>query len=189
MYYVYQHLRLSDNSIFYIGKGTADRLNSHIGRNLYWNRIVKKDGGFISKIIKDGITNEEACELEKSLIREIGLDNLANLAEGGNGGDTRKGFTKEEYDAWIENKSKAQTGKTGYWKDRKRPEHSEKLKEAGKRGAYKNNGKAIRNDDWKHKQSLAASTRIRKLVICELCGKEIPETHLGPHQRGKKCIY
>ena len=56
-YYVYCHKRLKDNSIFYIGKGKGDRFNSDIARNQYWNRIVKKDGGFISEIIKDNLTS------------------------------------------------------------------------------------------------------------------------------------
>ena len=186
-YYIYRHRRLKDGSIFYIGKGKGDRFNSEHGRNNYWTRIVKKDGGFIAEIIKDALTNEAACELEKTLINKIGLDNLSNLAEGGTGGNTRKGFTQDEYDEWIRNKSQAQRGKIGYWKNKKRPEHSVKVKQAAKDGAYVNNGKSIRTDEWKKAQSMSASNRIRKVVVCDKCGIEILDTHLVVHQRGKKC--
>ena len=187
MYYVYKHIRLKDGSPFYIGKGKGLRFQSEKGRNEYWNRIVRKDGGFTAQIVKDELTNEEACDLEKALINQIGLSNLSNLAEGGMGGDTRKGFTQDEYDEWIRNKSEAQKGKIGYWKDKKRPDHSDKVKQAAKAGSYINNGKVIRTDDWKYNQSISASKRIRKVVVCDKCGIEILDTHLVVHQRGKKC--
>jgi hypothetical protein len=188
MYYVYKHIRLKDGSIFYIGKGKGLRFESERGRNEYWNRIVRKDGGFTAEIVKENLTNEEACDLEKKLISEIGLNSLSNIAEGGTGGDTRKGFTKEEYDEWIRNKSEAQKGKTSWWKGKTRDEHSRKLKEiASKTGCYKNNGKTIKTDEWKLNQSIAASKRIRKKVVCNKCGIEIVDTHLKVHQMGKNC--
>ena len=187
-YYVYKHIRLKDGSTFYIGKGKGDRMYSDYRRNIYWKRIVEKDGGFTAILIKENLSDKEALELEKSIIAEIGMDNLTNMTEGGNGGDTRKGFTQEEYDEWIRKKSEAQIGKTGYWKDKKRPEHSNKVKGAAEAGAYINNGKVARTDEWKINQSIAASKRIRKIIVCDRCGKEIPNTHLAVHMRGKKCL-
>ena len=81
-YYVYKHTRLKDGSTFYIGKGKGKRFSSEKGRNDYWNRIVRKDGGFTVEILKEGLSNDEACELEIKLISDIGLSNLSNLAEG-----------------------------------------------------------------------------------------------------------
>lgn len=188
-YYVYKHIRLKDGSTFYIGKGKGDRMYSADKRNQYWKRIVEKDGGFTAQLIKDNISNEEALQLEKSIINEIGMENLTNMTEGGNGGDTRKGFTQNEYDEWIRHKSEAQTGKIGYWRGKKRNEHSKKLKEiASKTGCYKNNGKSIRTDEWKQKQSEAALNRVRKIVVCDKCGKEVVDTHLKRHQTSNKCI-
>jgi len=186
-YYVYKHIRLKDGSIFYIGKGKGDRMYSDYRRNIYWKRIVEKDGGFTAILIKENLSDKEALELEKTLISKIGLDNLSNLAEGGTGGDTRKGFTQDEYDEWIRNKSQAQRGKIGYWKNKKRPEHSVKVKQAAKDGVYVNNGKSIRTDEWRKAQSISASNRIRKVVVCDKCGIKILDTHLAVHQRGKKC--
>jgi hypothetical protein len=188
-YYVYKHIRLKDGSIFYIGKGKGDRMYSADKRNEYWKRIVKKDGGFTAQLIKDNITDKEALELEMNIIKEIGMENLTNMTEGGNGGDTRKGFSQDEYDKWIKHKSEAQSGKTGWWNGKKRPEHSKKIKELVNIGKYKNNGKGVnykRTDKWKQNQSEAAKKRIRPLLKCEICGMEMT-TNMGRHQKGKNC--
>jgi hypothetical protein len=187
-YYVYRHKRLKDNSIFYIGKGKNGRFNDEAGRNSHWNYIVKKDGGFIAEIIKDELSDEEARKLEIDLINEIGLDNLSNIAEGGMGGNTRKGFTEEEYQKWLDNKSKAQIGKHGYWKDKKRPNHSNRIKEKHKNGLYTYEWLSEPKTET-HKQKISESNRKPKpKTICDKCGKEIPTTHLAVHQRGKKCL-
>lgn len=179
-YYVYKHIRLKDGSTFYIGKGKGDRFSSEVSRNVYWNRIVRKDGGFNVEIVEDGLTNQSACDLEIKLINEIGLDNLANLAEGGQGGNTRKGFTEEELQEWKDNKSKAQTGKVGYWNGKTRPDQSLKIKQAAKRGAYKNNGKFIRTDETKQRMSEAAR-KPRPKKVCDECGRSIAVTHFWKH--------
>lgn len=188
-YYVYRHRRLKDDSIFYIGKGKGERFQSEDGRNQYWNRIVRKDNGFKAEIVKDKLTENEAFELEITLIEQIGLDNLSNLAEGGSGGNTRKGFTDEEYQEWLKNKSEAQKGKTSYWKGKKRPNHSNKIKQLIDSGHYKGCMTGIKKSD-EHKRKLSESAKKRKRVIvkCDRCGKEVPDTHLKHHQNGTKCL-
>jgi hypothetical protein len=186
-YYVYEHVRLKDGSIFYIGKGKGNRMYSADGRNVYWKRIVEKDGGFTARLVKENLTDNEAFELEKKLIAEIGIDNLANMTEGGSGGDTRKGFTDEEYKFWLENKSKAQTGKTSYWKDKKRKEHSEKIKNKHLDGSYSYDWlKRPRSEETKQKMSESAKNRVRPLLKCERCGMEMRHNLLR-HQNGKNC--
>ena len=179
-YYVYKHIRLKDGSTFYIGKGKGDRFSSHAHRNKYWNNIVRKDGGFNVEIVADGLTNQSACDLEVKLINETGLENLANLAEGGQGGNTRKGFTEEEHKRWVDKKSKAQTGKPSYWKGKVRPEHSIKIKEAAKRGAYKNNGKFKKSDETRQRMSESAR-KPKPRKTCEVCGRSIATTHFWKH--------
>lgn len=188
-YYVYQHKRLKDGSIFYIGKGKNGRFNSYEGRNLHWMNIVKKDGGFTAEIIKDNLTNEEACSLEVNLISEIGLNNLTNMTEGGTGGDTRVKFTDEQYEEWLKNKSEAQTGAVGYWRGKKRPNHSKRIRELIDSGHYKGITKGIpKSDEHKMALSESAKKRKRKIVKCDRCGKEVPDTHLSVHKKGKKCL-
>ena len=88
MAYVYGHYRESDGKLFYIGKGTGNRAWDEKRRNRYWFRVVNKHG-LVVKIIEDNLTEEQAFSKEKQLITEVGLENLANITEGG------KGFTSE----------------------------------------------------------------------------------------------
>lgn len=188
-YYVYKHTRLKDGSTFYIGKGKGERFSSEDSRNGYWNRIVRNDKGFKAEIIKEGLSNEEACELEIKLIKDIGLSNLTNITEGGEGGDTRKGFTKKEYDLWLKRKSEAQKGKVGHWRGKKREKHSSKIEEKHKLGIYDYKWLSKpKSEEHKRKISESALKRKRPMVKCDKCGKEVPNTHLAVHQRGKRCL-
>jgi hypothetical protein len=83
-YKVYLHLRPDTGSVFYVGKGTRWRENETRHRNQHWQRIVNKYGRIV-KIVASGLTNEEACLLEKKLISEIGRENLVNYTDGGEG--------------------------------------------------------------------------------------------------------
>jgi hypothetical protein len=76
-----------DNSIFYIGKGSIKRAYSPSGRNVVWNRIVKKHGGFKVQILAQWLTEQEAFDHEIFLIDtfcDMGYQ-LANIAKGGSG--------------------------------------------------------------------------------------------------------
>ena len=93
MAYVYKHIRLDTNEIFYIGIGLNSsnkrRVNSKRSRNNHWLSIVKKFG-FKSEVIYDNITWEEACKIEIDLIKlygrsDLGLGNLVNKSDGGEG--------------------------------------------------------------------------------------------------------
>ena len=187
-YYVYKHIRKKDGSTFYIGKGIKLRFESDKGRNIHWERIVKKDKGFDSEIIKDGLSEDEAFNLEVKLISEIGLDNLCNMTEGGSGGNTRKSYTPAETELWLKRKSEAQTGKIGYWKGKKRPAHSDKMKQLVKEGVYKDNGKWSPTEETKQKMSEAAKRKKIRRVVCEFCDKELPSSHLTRHQISKNCL-
>jgi hypothetical protein len=87
---VYQHRRLDTNEIFYIGIGkTKKRINSKSSRNNLWKNIVLKYG-YISEILHDNITWNEACNIEKILIKKYGRIDLktgilSNMTDGGDG--------------------------------------------------------------------------------------------------------
>lgn len=85
MNYVYSHIRKDNNKCFYIGKGTGKRAWSTYKRNNYWNNIVNKCDYYV-KILIDGISETKALELERDFISQIGLENLTNVQEGGQGG-------------------------------------------------------------------------------------------------------
>ena len=96
MAYVYQHIRLDTDEVFYIGIGSDtdgkyERANEIRRRNnRYWCNIVNKVG-YRVEIIKDSISWEDACEEEIRLIkhygrRDLNEGNLVNLTNGGEGG-------------------------------------------------------------------------------------------------------
>lgn len=83
---VYIHIRPDINEPFYVGKGIPKRDKSKYGRNQYWRNIVNKNNGaFESKILFDGLSEEEALLKERET--ELELRNkgyiLANIAECG----------------------------------------------------------------------------------------------------------
>ena len=85
---LYVH-KTPDNIIFYIGIGTNKRSREKTGRSIFWNRVVKKYG-YNVEILSDNLTWENAQEAEIQLIklygrRDLGLGDLVNMADGGDG--------------------------------------------------------------------------------------------------------
>ena len=74
---VYLHRRKDNNKIFYIGQGTLSRVNS-TGRSKPWKDLVAKSNGFSSEIVMQGLTKEEALELEVFMIDFFWQDSLIN---------------------------------------------------------------------------------------------------------------
>jgi hypothetical protein len=87
-FYVYLHRYASGpkiGEIFYVGKGCGKRSISHCGRNRHWKNIVNKYG-FTSELAAIDLSEDAAFSVEQKIIDDIGLDSLANLYTGGNGG-------------------------------------------------------------------------------------------------------
>ena len=93
MAYVYQHIRMDTNEVYYVGIGknenTYKRANSKLNRNIWWKRINDKVETKI-EILKSGISWEEAIVFEKYYInlygrKDLGQGNLVNLTDGGEG--------------------------------------------------------------------------------------------------------
>jgi hypothetical protein len=156
-YYTYVLIDSLTNTIFYIGKGSGNRMYKHVqiakGESICRN-INKKLYNKIQKIIISGNNviplkvfenNDEnlTLEYEKKLILELGIENLCNLTLGGEGTSYPDGFTEEHKqnmsnaklgkkrkpitDKTKENMSNAQLGHKGYWKDKKIPENAKIL--------------------------------------------------------------
>jgi hypothetical protein len=66
-YYVYLHTR-KDGVIFYVGKGRGKRAKSTANRNPHWKSVVAKHDGFNIVMVSNGLTEEQAIELEAELI-------------------------------------------------------------------------------------------------------------------------
>lgn len=88
--FIYQHRRLDTNEIFYIGIGkTKQRAYNKYHRSELWKRVTNKVG-YNVEIIAEADTLEEACQIEQYLIkyygrRDLGLGNLINMTDGGEG--------------------------------------------------------------------------------------------------------
>lgn len=108
---VYKHIRKDTNEVFYIGIGSRkDRATSKNKRNPHWHNIVKKVGYDI-EIVAEGISIEEAKEIEISLIAELGradlgTGSLVNMTAGGDGQWGNHSNKSEEHKNRIKNSVK-----------------------------------------------------------------------------------
>lgn len=87
MFYVYEHIRLDTNAVFYVGKGKGRRCFEARRRNQHWKRVVLKAGGFDVRIVVDKIDEELAFLAEQELIAKLKLQGLTltNITDGGEG--------------------------------------------------------------------------------------------------------
>ena len=92
--YIYKHIRLDKNEVFYIGKGTNidgryARAYSDNRTNTHWRNIVRKNDHNV-EIIIDGLSEKEAFKMEQEYIafygrRDLGTGTLVNMTDGGEG--------------------------------------------------------------------------------------------------------
>lgn len=86
-HYTYIHRCKDDVSrIFYVGKGSGNRINSEFHRSKHWKSIVAKHG-ILTEKVANWATHQEALEHEKFLIfcfKSMGIK-LCNQTDGGDG--------------------------------------------------------------------------------------------------------
>ncbi len=68
-YYVYGHYNKCDNQLFYIGKGTNNRLKSTTSRSIAWIDHTNSNEWY-AEIIHANLSEDEALAIEKKLIEE-----------------------------------------------------------------------------------------------------------------------
>ena len=87
MFYVYEHIRLDTNTVFYVGKGKGRRCFEARRRNQHWKRVVAKAGGFDVCVVVDKIDEELAFLAEQELIAKLKSQgaSLTNMTDGGEG--------------------------------------------------------------------------------------------------------
>ena len=112
-FYVYVHMKATDDSVFYVGKGTKYRYTTKQGRNQYWNRIVSKHG-FVAEIVKSNLSFDEANAYEIELIKQLKGQgcNLCNLTDGGEGCLGVKKTVEQKAAISAKNKGKKRTAET-----------------------------------------------------------------------------
>lgn len=140
-YYVYLYIDPRTLKPFYVGKGKGSRIYSHLNETIYttinlrkFNRIseIRQDNlEPIVEVFKNNLTNEQACEIEISLIQKygrIGYDNngiLLNHSKGGRGGQTRINFKHTQQ---TKNKIREKCLKSNKWKGKNNPNYGKNLK-------------------------------------------------------------
>lgn len=95
MFYVYEHIRLDTNAVFYVGKGCGGRVRSKDKRNKHWHAIVDK-AGYSGRVVAESDDEELIFLAEEERIdqlKRIGCP-LANKTAGGAGGT--KGYRHTE---------------------------------------------------------------------------------------------
>jgi len=161
---VYQLINSLTGKIFYIGKGSGKRLNKHIQiakgnsknkkRNpkLYnkINKILRNNGKVISLKIYESDDEAEVLKTEKKVIAKIGLKNLTNLTEGGEGTSYPNGFSEEHKKNIALARKRARKGKKRVWSEETKKKISDSLK--GRTSNFK--GKKL-SEKSKLKMSLA----------------------------------
>lgn len=88
-FYIYKHIRLDKNEVFYIGMGKDKRAYNKSNRNSLWKKIVNKSN-YSVEIIYNELSLKDAFEIEKYLIllygrRDLNTGTLANFTNGGDG--------------------------------------------------------------------------------------------------------
>lgn len=112
---VYLHKK-PDGEIFYVGIGNKKRPYWKYKRNVFWKNIVDKYPDYIIEIIYENISWEEACIIEKDLIKLYGRKcdggTLCNITLGGDGsyGLIHNDETRE----LLRNKSKSNKNCVGF---------------------------------------------------------------------------
>jgi hypothetical protein len=113
---VYLHRKKTDNSVFYVGMGNLKRAYSK-QRTDWWNKVVNKHG-YIVEIYKDGLTQEEAFQIEIELIEKYGRIDLktGQLINQTNGGIAIEGMS----DIILKKRSKSLRSvvRTEEWKNK-----------------------------------------------------------------------
>lgn len=172
---VYEHLRNDTNEVFYVGIGAEEkRAFSKDRRNPHWKNIVNKVGYTVNIIHKD-IDHKEAKKIEILLIekygrKNLGLGNLVNMTDGGEGvfglimseetrqnlSERNKGNTnmlgKTHSEETRQKMSEAMKGKP------KSEEHIKKMSEAKKGNKSINFGKTL-SEETRQKISLGGRNR------------------------------
>ena len=158
-FYVYVYERLDNNSIFYVGKGTKDRMYriEDYTRSNHFINILNKTP-CVTYRLYDNLTEEDALFLERETIEDLVFNE-------GYGIDI-KGYIEKEYN--LVNNTWGGEGVSGY-----RHTEEENLKCANfgeKNGMYGKKGELSPHYNIpkteEHKQKIRMSSPKRKMVKC-----------------------
>jgi hypothetical protein len=149
---VYLHRRKDNNEVFYVGIGNDIKRAYEIKNrtNKHWIGIVNKHGHTVEIVVQD-VSWEEACIIEKDLIKKYGRfdlneGTLVNMTDGGEGQSNPSEETREKlkYKKSEEHKQKLRTYQLGI------KQSSQTIKKRIDNGFHK-------TPDYRSKMSIALS--------------------------------
>lgn len=168
-YSVYRHLKPCGD-VFYIGiASNKKRPFAKTGRSSFWHRTVNKYPNYEVQILTNGVSKEEACDLETLLInyygrRDIGTGCLVNLTDGGESTFGRKmeqwqrdQMSKDRKGVYVGDKN---PNYGNYWSEEDKKKMSEIKKEQYASGEVEINLEGVmkgveeRNRRWKENPEL-----------------------------------
>ena len=174
-YIVYKHTNKTNGKV-YIGI-TCQRIHDrwkggHGYRSQYFSRAIKKYGwdGFVHEIVAENLSKEDACELERILIKSYKSTETEygyNQALGGDGGGM---YNKHHFESAKKKISKARK-ENGFTEDHKR--HISESKQGAKHHLakkvyqYTKDGEFIR--EWDYMSLAAKELNINKGNIGSVC--------------------
>jgi hypothetical protein len=138
---VYLHKRNDTNEVFYVGIGHNEkRAYVKHKRTDYWKNIVKKYGYTVDILVSD-TPWEDACKIEKLLIekygrKDLGLGNLVNMTDGGDGsiGVIRSEETRKKLSEARKGEKNTMFGKPGTMKGKTHSDESKQKMSEAKKG-------------------------------------------------------
>lgn len=151
IYYVYEHIRLDTQEVFYVGKGKNKRCYSTKNRNKHWHNIVNKCGYSVNIIVQN-IDEELSFLVEKELISKYKKlkYSLVNYTDGG------EGFSGAKHTEETRKKmSLLKVGKSTWNKGIRHTEESRKKMSDAKKGKTPHNKGMRTPQNVKDKMSLA----------------------------------
>lgn len=194
MFYTYIHKRATDESVFYVGKGTGRRAWSLHNRNKYWKNTQLKHG-LIVQIVASWATEKEAFDHEKFLIKYYSdlKCNLVNMTKGGEGisGYSHSEQTIKKIKITLskpEVKRKRSISQTG---KQKTEEHKRKLSESllGKpktQSAIESVSKAMLKAEVKAKVSAAIKAAMAKPEVKKRISDACKEAAKRPETKKRR---
>lgn len=165
-YYVYGYIRLDTNTYFYIGKGTGIRYKRIDLRSKHFKNILNTTECVV-EIIEDNLTEEEALELEQTLIESLVFEEGYSI-EFDHYTDKNEGFNH------LVNNTFGGEGISGYKHTddtkKKCTHYGESNGMYGKKGELSPHFGKVYSDD--HKNKIKMSNPKRKRVYCIELGIE-----------------
>lgn len=160
-FYVYQHKRLDDQKIFYVGKGKGKRAFDCSNRNQYWKRVVEKHGHEVEFLVKED--TEEFCFFAEQEAIDIYKKRGIVLVNATNGGEGASGYKHTE-----EHKEKLRGNE--YWKAVKQNGFKGKTHSDEQKAKWAESRKGITSP----RKGVTLSEETRKKISQSKLGKGIP---------------